>query len=588
MKKRILSLALVLMLCLGMSVPALAADSAMVGQVNTISLGSSDILAVVDTKGVLWVSAPNYQNLGLENRGTSPMFTKIMENVRTVSCGLWEHAVVKTDGSLWTFTTQGYYDKNDNYIERFTSKKIMDGVVSVSVSDDTYAAIKEDGSLWMWGKNSDGQLGNGTTNDSDIPVRVLENVVAVSCDRHNTAAITKDGSLWMWGDKSGLCNEYYGKNVGGSELQTVPIKIMENVRSVNCGGFVTTVVKTDSSLWVWGFNASGQMANGTAGWDTYKTPCKVMDNVVSVSNNSDVSAAVKADGSLWMWGQNDCGNVGNGYSGTVYSTQGIPYQLTPCKVLDNVAVVACGGFSTAAVKTDGSVWFWGRSSYLNGIGNDKDPYDFAMQTTPVQLKGITAKISSSASTSKPTPTPTPGITAEKVGGFNDVVKTDYFADSVLWAVDKGITAGTSKTTFSPNSTCTTAQILTFLWRSQGSPEPTSKTNTFTDIKESDYFYKAALWAKENNIVSRDSTVFNGNTPCTRSMAVLYIWRAAGFYAAEKHSNFTDVATTTIYAPAVDWAVEQGVTSGTSKTTFSPDTTCTRAQIVTFLYRAFSK
>ena len=460
----------------------------------------------------------------------------------------------------------------------------MDGVVSVSVSDNTYAAIKEDGSLWMWGDNLSGQLGNGTTNDSAVPVRVLENVVAVSCGSHNAAAITKDGSLWMWGAKSRLCNEFYDL----SALQTVPIKIMENVRSVNCNGFVTTVAKTDGSLWVWGANASGQMANGAVNWGTYETPCKVMDNAVSVCNNLSVSAALKADGSLWMWGENGSGNVGNGYSGTLYPSQGIPYQLTPCKVLDSVAAVTCGDLSVAAVKTDGSVWFWGRSSYLNGIGNDKDPYDFAMQTTPVQLKGITAKISSSASTPKPTPTPTPSVTAEKVGGFNDVVKTDYFADSVLWAVDKGITAGTSKTTFSPNSTCTTAQILTFLWRSQGSPEPASKTNTFTDIKESDYFYKAALWAKEKNIVSKDSTAFNGNTPCTRSMAVLYIWRAAGFYAAEKHSNFTDVAATTIYAPAVDWAVEQGVTSGTSKTTFSPDTTCTRAQIVTFLYRAFSK
>ena len=172
--------------------------------------------------------------------------------------------------------------------------------------------------------------------------------------------------------------------------------------------------------------------------------------------------------------------------------------------------------------------------------------------------------------------------------FTDVAANAYYANSVAWAVDKGITAGTSKTTFSPNSTCTTAQILTFLWRSQGSPEPTSKTNTFTDIQESDYFYKAALWAKEKNIISKDSTVFGGNTPCTRSSAVLYIWRATGFPAATKASSFTDVAATTIYAPAVDWAVEQGVTSGTSKTTFSPDTTCTRAQIVTFLYRAFSK
>ena len=191
-------------------------------------------------------------------------------------------------------------------------------------------------------------------------------------------------------------------------------------------------------------------------------------------------------------------------------------------------------------------------------------------------------------TSKSTPS-TPSKPSTPTGQtFTDVAANAYYANSVAWAVDKGITAGTSKTTFSPNSTCTTAQILTFLWRSQGSPEPTSKTNTFTDIKESDYFYKAALWAKENNIVSRDSTVFNGNTPCTRSSAVLYIWRAAGFPAATKASSFTDVAATTIYAPAVDWAVEQGVTSGTSKTTFSPDTTCTRAQIVTFLYRAFAK
>ncbi len=138
--------------------------------------------------------------------------------------------------------------------------------------------------------------------------------------------------------------------------------------------------------------------------------------------------------------------------------------------------------------------------------------------------------------------------------FSDVAANAYYVDAVTWAVGEGITNGTSATTFSPDTTCTTAQILTFLWRAKGSPEPTVKTNPFTDVKESDYFYKAALWAKENNILpitDSNSTAFNGNTPCTRGMAVLYIWRAAGFYAAETPSNFTDVADTTLYAPAVD-------------------------------------
>lgn len=185
--------------------------------------------------------------------------------------------------------------------------------------------------------------------------------------------------------------------------------------------------------------------------------------------------------------------------------------------------------------------------------------------------------------SAPTTPTTPSKTA-----FTDVAANAYYADAVAWGVEKGITSGTSATTFSPNETCTTAQILTFLWRAKGSPEPTSKTNPFTDVKANDYFYKAALWAKENNIVPQTDTIFNGNTPCTRSMAVLYIWRSAGFPAAEQPSNFADVAATTLYAPAVDWAVEKGVTSGTSNTTFSPETTCTRGQIVTFLYRAFAK
>lgn len=187
-----------------------------------------------------------------------------------------------------------------------------------------------------------------------------------------------------------------------------------------------------------------------------------------------------------------------------------------------------------------------------------------------------------ATTATPT---TPATTGSST--FTDVAANAYYAESVKWAVEKGITSGTTATTFSPNNTCTTAQILTFLWRAKGSPEPTSTANPFTDVKESAYYYKAALWAKENNVLPLPfNPALKGDSPCTRAMAMLYIWRADGFLAAEKSSSFTDVAATTIYAPAIDWAVEKGITSGTTDTTFSPDNTCTRAQIVTFLYRAF--
>jgi len=169
--------------------------------------------------------------------------------------------------------------------------------------------------------------------------------------------------------------------------------------------------------------------------------------------------------------------------------------------------------------------------------------------------------------------------------FSDVAANAYYANAVKWAVEKGITAGTSPTTFSPNDTCTTAQILTFLWRANGSPEP-SIQNPFTDVKESDYFCKAAVWAYEKGMV--EGLTFGGNTPCTRSATVTYLWTLEGKPFGAPSVDFNDVPANANYAEAVKWAVALGVTAGTSETTFSPDTTCTRGQIATFLYRNFTK
>lgn len=166
--------------------------------------------------------------------------------------------------------------------------------------------------------------------------------------------------------------------------------------------------------------------------------------------------------------------------------------------------------------------------------------------------------------------------------FNDVKDDAYYAYAVKWAVENNITTGTSDTTFSPDDTCTRAQILTFLWRAVGSPKA-SIENPFTDVKTTDYYYDAAIWASEKGMVTGD--MFEGNTPCTRASTVTYLWKNADAPTLSMDSIFDDVSDDAEYAPAVAWAVVSDVTSGTSDTTFSPDDICSRGQIVTFLERA---
>ena len=171
-------------------------------------------------------------------------------------------------------------------------------------------------------------------------------------------------------------------------------------------------------------------------------------------------------------------------------------------------------------------------------------------------------------------------------GFIDIKAGDYYAEAVSWAVEHGITSGTSKTTFSPNDGCTRGQVVTFLWRAVGSPEPKSENNPFTDIKADDYYYKAVLWAVEKNITKgTSSTKFSPSDVCTREQIVTFLWRAAGCpEPGTKNNPFRDVKEDDYFYKAVLWAVENGITKGTTERTFSPNEVCTRGQIVTFIYR----
>lgn len=191
-------------------------------------------------------------------------------------------------------------------------------------------------------------------------------------------------------------------------------------------------------------------------------------------------------------------------------------------------------------------------------------------------------VESKTDTSKPVTN-----TASTVSGFKDVTTDKYYAESVEWAVDENITKGVTATAFQPNSTCSQAQILTFIWRSQGSP----KVDTVAPIVESknitpaNYYYDAVNWGYANGMIDGS---FNPNSPCSRSLAMQYLYKMAGSPAVTGDGSMQDVPESARYHDAVYWAIQQGITNGTTGTTFTPTATCTRAQIVTFLWRAWAE
>ena len=223
---------------------------------------------------------------------------------------------------------------------------------------------------------------------------------------------------------------------------------------------------------------------------------------------------------------------------------------------------------TAAPDENGKFLGW----YIGGKKvSDEAEYRFLVE------KDITL----TAKFAKNSPTPS--------NPFNDVVKGQYYYDPVLWAVNHQpqITNGTNATTFSPDATCTRGQVVTFLWRAAGEPKPSSTKNPFTDVKMDAYYYNAVLWAVEKGITNGTSvTTFSPNDPCTRAHVVTFLWRSQGSENAGSANPFTDVPSGQYYTTAVLWAVNHKpqITNGTSATSFSPSAPCTRGQIVTFLYR----
>ncbi len=315
---------------------------------QTIAAGENHS-AAIKADGSLWMWGANgYGQLGDGTEGAKTTPVKIMDDVASVALGGFHSAAIKTDGSLWA------WGRNDDgqvgaQANGATPVKIMDDVASVSLGGYHSAAIKTDGSLWMWGRGKDGQLGTGSIRSSAEPIKIMDDVASVSLGGHYSAAVKKDGSLWVWGRNFAGCI-----GDGTYERRFEPVKIMDNVASVSLGGSCmlerghTAAIKTDGSLWMWGYNVFGQLGDGTN--EDKATPVKVMDGVASASLGAETTAAIKKDGSLWTWGNYECGVVGN---------EQVESRNTPAMLAAGIADVCVGSNHTLAVGTDGALSTWG-------------------------------------------------------------------------------------------------------------------------------------------------------------------------------------------------------------------------------------
>ena len=493
---------------------------------------------------------------------------------------------------------------------------------TVSTGDKTTAAIQSDGSLWMWGSNKDGQLGNNGVGNANytydgnhpiqtVPLKVLDDVVAVSCGPSHTAAIQSDGSLWIWGwGKDGRLGD------GRVELDyhvSAPIKVMDNVAAVSCGDNYTAAIKIDGTLWSWGGNASGQL--GTGDVESRRVPTKVMDNVSAVSCGNYTTAVIKTDGSLWMCGSNTYGAIGNGKSGTEAN------QLLPVKIMDRVSSVSTGGGVTAAIQADGSLWMWGdnrRGTLGNGTQESAQvPVWIMGDVAAVSCgNGVTAVIKTDGSLwmwgSNSTCQLGNGgggnathqyaycqtvplkvldqAAAVSVNGHVAAVKTD----GTLWMWGDNLTGQVGIGNWGTNNIVPKpTQVMDGVALSSSAvvPSVTPSESTvagFYDVYKTDYYADAVAWAKASSVTGGTSaTTFSPGNAVTRAEAVTFLWRAAGSpVPGTSRSPFADVTDTgAYYYRAVLWASDQGITGGVGNGQFGLSATLTYDQILAMLCRA---
>jgi len=384
-------------------------------------------------------------------------------SVQTIAGGLAHSTAIKADGSLWSWGRNYEGQLGDGTaVSKSLPTKIINDVVSASVAYNYSMAIKTDGSLWAWGDNNAGQLGDGTTASKNTPTKIMDSVVSVYTGGYHSMAIKTDGSLWSWG-----YNVYGQLGDGTTTDRNTPIKIMDNIVSVSVNYNYTMAIKTDGTLWAWGYNYNGQLGDGTT--ISKNTPVKIMDSVASVYAGSYHSMAIKTDGSLWSWGCNVYGLLGDGTTTD---------RNTPMKIMDNIISVYAGNYHNMIIKTDGSLWTWG-DNYYGQLGDGTS----TIRYSPIKIMD--------------------NIVSVYAGDYHSMaVKTD----GSLWAWgDNGYGQLGDGTTINRD---TPVKIMEGIMLPNGNNEtPSTTTPTYKDLLNdtlpSDWAREECTYALENKLIPDD-------------------------------------------------------------------------------------
>ena len=316
--------------------------------------------------------------------------------------------------------------------------------------------------------------------------------------------------------------------------------------------------------------------------------CKASYGSPDPNNHTDLkhidakAATAAAEGNIEYWYCEACGKYFSDNAATKEITQAetvIPKRQSSGSNYSYYTIKATAG-TGGAISPSGNVSVRGGRDQTFTITPDQ-----GYTVSDVKIDGESVGAVTSYSFENVRKAHTIAVSFATIKIFVDVPAGSYYEDAVDWAVENGITQGTDDTHFSPDGICTRAQAVTFLWRAAGSPKPETRAMPFTDVPVGSYYYDAVLWAVENGITKGTSnTTFSPNMTCSRAQIVAFLWRSEKSPAAGTANPFADVKSTAYYAGAVLWAVREDITKGTTSTTFSPDADCSRAQIVTFLWR----